>query len=63
MTGFLSLAGNPLSALTVRSLGDLGYAVDPSAADAFGVPAPVRVAPPGGQVEIRELLVRPRWVR
>ncbi|HET7234465.1 MAG TPA: leishmanolysin-related zinc metalloendopeptidase [Longimicrobium sp.] len=35
MTGFLNLGSNPLSELTVRSLGDLGYAVNPALADPF----------------------------
>jgi hypothetical protein len=37
MTGYLDGATAPLSALTVASLGDLGYQVDLSAADAFGL--------------------------
>jgi hypothetical protein len=35
MTGFLNRGTNPLSAVTVRSLQDLGYLVDPSGADPF----------------------------
>jgi hypothetical protein len=37
MTGYLDGATAPLSALTIASLGDLGYQVDLSAADAFGL--------------------------
>ncbi|HEU0300428.1 MAG TPA: leishmanolysin-related zinc metalloendopeptidase, partial [Longimicrobium sp.] len=37
MTGFLNAGTNPLSLLTVRSLTDVGYTVDASAADAFSV--------------------------
>jgi hypothetical protein len=35
MTGFLNSGTNPLSVVTVRSLQDLGYLVDPSGADPF----------------------------
>ena len=38
MTGFLALGvSNPLSAITVGALQDLGYVVDASAADAYEV--------------------------
>jgi hypothetical protein len=39
MTGYASYGAMPLSQLTVRSLADLGYTVDPSAADAFALPS------------------------
>lgn len=40
MTGFLNSGqANPLSEVTVRSLGDQFYAVDPSAADSYQVPS------------------------
>jgi hypothetical protein len=43
MTGFLnSNVANPLSVLTARSLADLGYAVDPAAADPFFLTLSVR---------------------
>lgn len=35
MTGFIQLGPNPLSRITIASLGDQGYAVDLAAADAF----------------------------
>jgi hypothetical protein len=35
MTGYLNSGTNPLSRVTVASLADLGYQVDPNAADAF----------------------------
>lgn len=39
MTGFLNAGqGNPVSIVTVRSLGDQYYAVDPAAADSYQVP-------------------------
>ena len=34
-TGFVSVGGNPLSELTVRSLADMGYTVDATQADPF----------------------------
>jgi hypothetical protein len=43
MTGYLSSnSANPLSVLTARSLADLGYAVDPTAADPFFLTMSVR---------------------
>lgn len=38
MTGFINSGSNPLSAMSVRSLEDLGYTVDASAADAYKIP-------------------------
>ena len=35
MTGFLNTGSNPLSRVTVASLGDLGYVVDEAGADDF----------------------------
>jgi hypothetical protein len=35
MTGFLNSGTNPLSAMSIRSLEDLGYAVNPAVADAY----------------------------
>ncbi|HEX8211346.1 MAG TPA: leishmanolysin-related zinc metalloendopeptidase [Longimicrobium sp.] len=46
MTGYLNAGPNPLSVLTVRSLADLGYSVDPSRADPFFLTLTVRA--PGG---------------
>jgi hypothetical protein len=37
MTGWISSGRNPLSSLTVETLRDLGYEVDPAGADAFSV--------------------------
>lgn len=40
MTGYLNVGGpNPLSAMTVRSLEDIGLTVDPSAADPYALPS------------------------
>jgi len=38
MTGFINSGTNPLSAMTIRSLEDLGYTVDAAAADPYGIP-------------------------
>jgi Leishmanolysin len=38
MTGFLNTGTNPLSVMTVRSFEDLGYTVNPAAADAYSPP-------------------------
>ncbi len=38
MTGFVGAAGNPLSRMTVASFGDLGYQVDPDAAEPYDLP-------------------------
>lgn len=44
MTGFLNGGFNPLSAITVASLADLGYEVDASGADAFTLDPSFQVA-------------------
>ncbi len=44
MTGFLSDGFNPLSAITVRSLQDLGYTVNVAGADPFTLASAVRIA-------------------
>jgi hypothetical protein len=44
MTGFLSVGFNPLSAVSVRSLEDLGYTVDVANADAFTLAPAFRTA-------------------
>ena len=49
MTGFVNFGGMPLSAITVGSLADLGYTVNPLAADPYVLPAqpPHNVVPTG----------------
>lgn len=39
MTGYLDAGDNPLSAVTVGSLSDIGYGVDLGVSDSFGIPA------------------------
>jgi hypothetical protein len=38
MTGFVNRGTNPLSVMTIRSLEDLGYTVNPAAADPYTIP-------------------------
>jgi hypothetical protein len=52
MSGFISASGNPMSRVTVASLGDLGYAVDLDAAEPYELPNLMARAEEG-------LLVRP----
>jgi hypothetical protein len=39
MTGFLNTGPNPLSAVTIESMADLGYAVNVAAADPWPTPS------------------------
>lgn len=52
MTGFLNGGANPLSALTIASLQDLGYVVNSGAADAFFVTTSLRAEGDVGDVSI-----------
>jgi hypothetical protein len=52
MTGFLSVGPNPLSAISVRSLQDLGYTVSVAGADPFTLTPALRIA---GQRRGRQL--------
>jgi hypothetical protein len=47
MTGFVGAAGNPLSALTIAGLQDLGYQVDLGAADPYTLPDLLSLAQAG----------------
>jgi hypothetical protein len=53
MTGYLDISPNPLSALSIASLADIGYQVDVTRADPYTLPlpavrrSPAAVAPPG----------------
>ena len=53
MTGFVSASGNPMSAITIASLQDMGYAVNFGAADSYGVPGSFAIV--GEQPEVFEL--------
>jgi hypothetical protein len=50
MSGFISGRGNPLSRVTVASLGDLGYRVDLDAAEPYELPNLLSVAESGALV-------------
>ena len=43
MTGFINAGNNPLSKMTVRSLEDLGYTVDTTAADPYTPPSTLNI--------------------
>lgn len=61
MTGYLSAAVNPMSIVTIRSLVDLGYAVDLTSAEPYTVmtaPSPVPGRPPR---KIQDVVERPRF--
>jgi len=60
MTGYVSLTANPLSAITVGSLADLGYLVNYAGADAYTVnSANVRAGAAGGEIPLVEAV--PDW--
>ena len=55
MTGFLNTGVNPLSAVTIESMADLGYTVDVSAADPWPTPTSGVSADPCNGARIRVL--------
>jgi hypothetical protein len=61
MTGYLSALVNPMSAVTVRSLGDLGYTVDPSTADPYTVFTAPPVNPRRAPLRIRDQVGSPMF--
>jgi len=68
MTGFLNQGPNPLSAITVESMADLGYTVSEAAADPWpstssSARAEARAASVGGMPRVETTVTRPRyWV-
>lgn len=50
MSGFIAAAGNPMSAITVASLADLGYQVDMAAAEPYSLPDLMALAERGALV-------------
>lgn len=58
MTGYVSPAGvkNPLSAVTIGSLADLGYTVDATAAEAYALPSHLEMLTSGAPVERRHCI-------
>lgn len=65
MTGWINAGFNPLSRITIASLRDLGYAVNPNAADAYTLPGPAAVSPRlaggSGGVEVVDELILPTY--
>ncbi|HOX20249.1 MAG TPA: Ig-like domain-containing protein [Gemmatimonadales bacterium] len=60
MTGYISLVSNPLSAITVGSLRDMGYTVSSANADPYFVSSVnLRVGGLGGELHLRE--AAPEW--
>ena len=53
MSGFIAAPGNPLSRMTVASLGDLGYKVDLDAAEPYTLPNLLALAEAGAPVAAR----------
>ena len=51
MTGFINPGKNPLSIMTIRSLEDLGYTVDTTAADPYTPPSGVNLRAPGSTAD------------
>ena len=64
MTGFISTAGNPLSAITIGALLDMGYVVNLAAADPYTVPGALAIlgVPMDGFHLEEVLLTRPQVV-
>jgi hypothetical protein len=58
MTGYVNSSSNPLSAVTVGSLADLGYTVDLAAADAFGLSG-LRAGAAAASLHVVSRLVHP----
>jgi len=54
MTPGLNSGFNPLSAISVESLADLGYMVDASAADPFALTFPLRAGPAGPLIMLKD---------
>ncbi len=65
MTGFINIGANPLSAVSIASLADMGYGVDPGAADPYLLPPPglsALRADAGGRIPIVEAPIPPDYV-
>jgi hypothetical protein len=56
MSGFVAAPGNPMSRVTVASLGDLGYAVDLSAAEPYTLPDVQALAMAGALVAVEDAM-------
>lgn len=58
MTGFLDNGSNPLSAITIRSLAELGYTVNAAAADAYAMNALLRTPGNGAAIRLKDDVFR-----
>jgi hypothetical protein len=56
MSGFIAAPGNPMSRMTVGSLGDLGYAVDLNAAEPYTLPDVQALAMAGELAAVEDVL-------
>jgi len=61
MTGYLSAAVNPMSALTIKSLTDLGYTVDATSADPYTIFTAPPATPGRRPVRINDLVGAPKF--
>jgi hypothetical protein len=52
MTGFVDAGQNPLSRITVASLGDLGYSINPSASDPYSLDLSLRALRSGKRLQL-----------
>jgi leishmanolysin len=59
MTGFIDAGENPLSRVSVGSMGDLGYSVDLAAADLYELPALTALRSLVQKLHLREELIKP----
>jgi hypothetical protein len=60
MTGYLRSTTNPLSAITVGSIQDLGYTVNTAAASSYRVPALILAPSTTVDLQDAEIAMRPR---
>jgi Leishmanolysin len=60
MTGFINAGSNPLSRMSIASLGDLGYTVNVGVADAYTVLTAIR-AQTEDQLDMGEQLLKPKF--
>jgi hypothetical protein len=58
MTGFVDASTNPLSRVSVASLGDLGYAVNLAGADPYLLAPGLRASAPGPRLQLKNDLLR-----
>jgi len=61
MTGYIGASGNPLSALTIASLQDLGYGATTAAATTFSLVRAQAGVRGGTELHGRERIVRPKY--